>query len=104
MTLQSIEWRQYLQVSGWFVMTTPDVKRMAPLWLKYSEDVRMDPEVLYPGMCYTLTCATHLPYVHVNYCMFGCLRRVCILYTCVMGNASINVAQRTDCSVCKGLC
>ena len=41
-----------LQVSGWFVMATPDLKRVAPLWLKYSEDVRLDPEVrLDPYAC-----------------------------------------------------
>ena len=46
-------------------MTTPDVKRMAPLWLKYSEDVRMDPEVLYPGMCYILACIFSPDYLYV---------------------------------------
>ncbi len=33
------------QVSGWFVMTTADVRRVAEPWLRFSEDVRLDPEV-----------------------------------------------------------
>ena len=33
------------QVSGWFVMTTADVRRIAGPWLRFSEDVRLDPEV-----------------------------------------------------------
>ena len=34
-----------VQVSGWFVMTTADVRRIAEPWLRFSEDVRLDPEV-----------------------------------------------------------
>ena len=37
-----------MQVSGWFVMTTADVRRVAGPWLRYSEDVRLDPEVRLP--------------------------------------------------------
>ena len=33
------------QVSGWFVMTTADMRRIAQPWLRFSEDVRLDPEV-----------------------------------------------------------
>ena len=33
------------QVSGWFVMTTADARRVAEPWLRFSEDVRLDPEV-----------------------------------------------------------
>ena len=34
-----------MQVSGWFVMMTADVRRVAEPWLRFSEDVRLDPEV-----------------------------------------------------------
>lgn len=32
----------HLQVSGFTLMEKSDVKHLAPLWLKYSEDVRFD--------------------------------------------------------------
>lgn len=35
----------HLQVGGFILMHKTDLKRMAPLWLKYSEDVRFDPDV-----------------------------------------------------------
>ena len=34
-----------LQVGGFILMEKSDLKRMSPLWLKYSEDVRADPDV-----------------------------------------------------------
>ena len=33
------------QVGGFILMHKEDLRRMAPLWLKYSEDVRFDPDV-----------------------------------------------------------
>jgi hypothetical protein len=35
----------YRQVGGFFFVHREDIKRYAPLWLKYTEDVREDPEV-----------------------------------------------------------
>ncbi len=34
-----------LQVGGFFFIHRDDLKRLSPLWLKYTEDVRADPEV-----------------------------------------------------------
>lgn len=34
-----------LQVGGFTLMATADMRRVAPLWLKISEDVREDPLV-----------------------------------------------------------
>lgn len=36
------------QVGGFIMMHQQDLRRMAPLWLKYSEDVRFDPDVCAP--------------------------------------------------------
>lgn len=33
------------QVGGFTLMNANDLRRMAPLWLKYTEDVRFDPDV-----------------------------------------------------------
>lgn len=33
------------QVGGFTLMNTEDLRRMAPLWLTYTEDVRADPDV-----------------------------------------------------------
>jgi len=33
------------QVGGFTLMNTDDLRRVAPLWLKYTEDVRADPDV-----------------------------------------------------------
>jgi len=35
----------YVQVGGFFFIQRDDLKLMSPLWLKYTEDVRADPEV-----------------------------------------------------------
>ena len=32
-------------MGGFILMEKSDLKRMSPLWLKYSEDVRADPDV-----------------------------------------------------------
>lgn len=34
-----------VQVGGFFFIHRDDLKRLSPLWLKYTEDVRADPEV-----------------------------------------------------------
>ena len=34
-----------LQVGGFILMELSDLRKMSPLWLKYSEDVRFDPDV-----------------------------------------------------------
>lgn len=39
------------QVGGFILMHKEDLKRMAPLWLKYSEDVRFDPDVRLHSFC-----------------------------------------------------
>ena len=41
------------QVGGFTMMHTEDLRRVAPLWLKYTEDVRADPDV----SCSFLHCA-----------------------------------------------
>jgi hypothetical protein len=33
------------QVGGFILMELSDLRKMSPLWLKYSEDVRFDPDV-----------------------------------------------------------
>lgn len=33
------------QVGGFTLMNVADLRRVAPLWLKYTEDVRFDPDV-----------------------------------------------------------
>jgi hypothetical protein len=38
-----------VQCGGFTLMHKEDLKRMAPLWLKYSEDVRFDPDVSLPS-------------------------------------------------------
>lgn len=43
-TLAGPSGRRGDQVGGFFFMHRDDLKRMAPLWLKYTEDVRADPE------------------------------------------------------------
>lgn len=40
-----------LQVGGFFYMHREDLKRVAPLWLQYTEDVREDPEVRFAEVC-----------------------------------------------------
>jgi hypothetical protein len=37
-----------LQVGGFFFIHRDDLKHISPLWLKYTEDVRADPEVCRP--------------------------------------------------------
>lgn len=49
----------YLQVGGFILMHKTDLKRMAPLWLKYSEDVRFDPDVGRALPCVCTVLAVH---------------------------------------------
>ena len=44
-TLAGPSGRRGDQVGGFFFAHRDDLKRMSPLWLKYTEDVRADPEV-----------------------------------------------------------
>lgn len=37
------------QIGGFTLMQTEDLRKVAPLWLKYTEDVRFDPDVR--GLC-----------------------------------------------------
>lgn len=43
-----------LQVGGFTLMATADMRRVAPLWLKISEDVRDDP--LVRSSCFSFLC------------------------------------------------
>lgn len=43
-TLAGPSGRRGDQVGGFTLMNTQDLRRMAPLWLKYTEDVRVDPD------------------------------------------------------------
>ena len=42
--------RSHSQVGGFFFIHRDDLARLAPLWLKYTEDVRADPEARVFGL------------------------------------------------------
>lgn len=47
------------RVGGFYFIRRDDLKAVAPLWLKYTEDVRADPEVGDVKQAYACACVLH---------------------------------------------
>lgn len=68
-TLAGPRGRRSDQVGGFTLMHTEDLKRVAPLWLKYTEDVRFDPDVRWIPLFHSWQVCTGLAWASLLPCM-----------------------------------